>query len=456
MSSGADMLAEAERLFESGQADEARERLQKLLPMAHGDTWLEGQVLSDLAVIATHAGERDEASHLASQALERCPGHLPAIEVLAYCEHSGEPGTVGHAAAAISPKRLLYVVNHRTLTKAEVPIFRELGYEVLIPKVIPSDDPIFRSGEVTYEYDESLSCSAASLAVLNSHDFYRDSWSPTVKMILNREFAVVVVALSAYLAPLSEAIMNFDGLVVARAFGREYPCRYTDFFGEPSRFPLLSAIESLGDRFVFGQGYDNLAEIEATPLRARGHTITLPLPTRIFEREGSWVGDGTAAIFICPGILDHGYYRERYDEIKGDFGDLPHAIFGRQATPLADPSVLPYLTDEALVALYAEAPVFVYPSREPRHVHYSPIEAMVVGTPVLYRRGALLDTLAGGADNPGACVDTDEMRAKARALLGGDRRLAAAIRDAQDPIVGTFSIERAGTQWADVLAGAGN
>jgi hypothetical protein len=270
-------------------------------------------------------------------------------------------------------------------------------------------------------------------------------------MIVNREFDVVVVALSAYLTPLAEAITNFAGLVVARAFGREHPYRYTDHFTEQSRLSLLAAMEDLGDRFVFGQGYDNLAEIENAPLRTRRHTITVPLPERIFEAGDTWTGDGTAAIFICPGILDHVYYRERYDEIKRDFGDLPHAIFGRQATPVADPNVLPYLTDAGLGELYAQAPVFVYPSREARHVHYSPIEAMVVGTPVLYRRGALLDVLADGADNPGACADTDDMRMKARALLGGDRRLAAAIKASQAPIVAKLSVELAGRQWADVL-----
>lgn len=449
----ANRLAEAERLFERGLVDEARERFEVILSGAGGDTWLQGQVLGDLAVMAIYAGEHARAADLATQALERCPDHLPALEVVAYSEHARQPGDSSATAdAPARPKRLLYNVNHRTLSQAEIPIFRELGYEVFIPKVVPDEDPEFRSHELTYEHDASLTCSAATLAVLNAHDFYRASWTPTVKLIVNQEFDVVVVALSAYLTPLAEAVTNFDGRVVARAFGREHPYRYTDHFTDQGRIQLLSAMEGMGNRFVFGQGYDNLAEIEAAPLRARRHTITVPLPERIFDREGTWTGEGTAAIFICPGILDHVYYRERYDEIKRDFGDLPHAIFGRQATPVSDPNVLPYLSDAGLSDLYAHAPVFVYPSREPRHVHYSPIEAMVIGTPVLYRRGALIDALAEGADNPGACADTDELRAKARALMAGDQRLAASIRAAQGPIVAKLSVELAARQWADVLA----
>jgi predicted Zn-dependent protease len=72
MPSAAAMLAEAERLFECGRVDEARERFESLLSSADGDPWLEAQVLGDLAVMATYAGERAQAADLASQAP---PGH---------------------------------------------------------------------------------------------------------------------------------------------------------------------------------------------------------------------------------------------------------------------------------------------------------------------------------------------------------------------------------------------
>jgi glycosyltransferase involved in cell wall biosynthesis len=155
-----------------------------------------------------------------------------------------------------------------------------------------------------------------------------------------------------------------------------------------------------------------------------------------------------------PGDRGVPYYREIYDGIKRDFGDLPHVIFGRQTTPFADPAVLPYLTESGLYELYARAPAFVYPSAEPRHVHYSPVEAMVVGAPVLYRRGALLDGLAGEL-LPGACTGAGEMRAKAEALLAGDPAPAADIRASQPQIVDAFSIELAQRQWRGALDGVG-
>jgi glycosyltransferase involved in cell wall biosynthesis len=102
--------------------------------------------------------------------------------------------------------------------------------------------------------------------------------------------------------------------------------------------------------------------------------------------------------------------------------------------------------------LYAAAPVFVYPSSEPRHLHYSPLEAMVIGTPVVYRQGSLLDQIAGKR-LPGACADDEEMRSLARRLLAGDRALAEQVRAAQGPILEAFSADLARRQWQSVYEG---
>jgi hypothetical protein len=353
--------------------------------------------------------------------------------------------------AASAPRRLLWVVNHKTLLPAEVPILRSLGWEVFIPKVVPDHDPGFRSAAVAYDYDAGLGLPDTALQVLNRHDFYERSWSPTVAGIVNTQFQVVVTHLSYYVTPLAEAARKFPGRIIARAFGREAPRTYTEFATLRSCPTLLSDLKAVGERFTFGQGYDNLAEIEAPELRDRAHTITVPLPADIFRHRGRWRGGGPSAVFLCPSIAPGNYYGTIYEGIKRDFGGLPHVIFGRQNIELPDPAVLPYLTEAELVELYATAPVFCYPHTEPRHIHYSPLEAVVVGTPTLYLRGALMDMLAEGADLPAACADTAEMAAKARRLIEGDAGLAEAIRATQGRVLDAFDAGLARRQWAAAL-----
>ena len=345
----------------------------------------------------------------------------------------------------------MWVVNHRTLLPAEVPILRSLGWEVFVAKIVPDHDPGFRSSGVAYDYDADLSLPGTALQVLNRHDFYERSWSPTVTGIINTYFQAFVTQLTWYVTPLSEAARKFPGRIIVRAFGRETPRTYTEYATSELYPTLLSDVRSLGERFTFGQGYDNLAEIEAPELRDRARTIAVPLPASFFEHRDQWRGGGSHAVFLCPAIAPGTYYGDIYERIKHYFGGLPHVIFGRQNAEIPDPAVLPYLTDAELVELYRTAPVFCYPQTEPRHIHYSPLEAVVVGTPTLYLRGALMDTLLARADLPGACADAAEMAAKARRLIEGDVGLAEAIRATQGRVLDTFDADLARRQWASVL-----
>ncbi|MDX6572859.1 MAG: hypothetical protein QOC86_2015, partial [Gaiellales bacterium] len=275
-----------------------------------------------------------------------------------------------------SKRRLLWIVNHQTLMAAEVPILRSLGWEVFIPKLVP-DDVSYRSAGVSSEWDASLTLPPTALDVLNLQNFYQHPWSPTLESIIDEHFDTLATTMSHYTMPLSEAARKFKGTVVARVFGREHPERYSEWPKSTRRPGVLSELAAIGERFVFGQSYENLAEIEDEPLRSRAHTITVPLPPALYARAGSWRGDGSHALFLCPAINDTGYYANVYRGIKRVFGDLPHRIFGKQFGEISDPAVLPFQSDDELIELYAAAPVFVYPSSEPRHLHYSPLEAMV-------------------------------------------------------------------------------
>lgn len=356
-----------------------------------------------------------------------------------------------HTRGQARRKRLLWIVHHRTLMAAEVPILESLGYDVFVPRIALELDPAVDRAIANRRQGRGLD--AADVDALHGHDFYRDAWAPALADMLNARFDALVVTCSGFTAPITEAVRHFDGQIVARAFGREHPRRYSAFFVDSEGAADLARIDTLGDRFVFGQAFRNLADVEAPSFASRARTIAPPLAGWVYERSDDWRGRSGRALFACARIRKEGYYRDVYEAIKRDFGDLHHEILGPQIEPVEDPTVLGYLSDDALLDRFADAAVFVYPSSEPRHLHYSPIEAMVVGAPVLYRRDALIGRLLGGADLPGACEDTLEMRAKASALVTGDRDLATAIRAAQGVVVDHFSSDLARRQWSAALSG---
>src|SRR5690242_12203329 len=98
--------------------------------------------------------------------------------------------------------RLIWVVNHKTLLAAEVPILQSLGYSVFIPKIVPND-VAHRSAAVEYNHDAGLQIPESALEILNLHRFYESEWSSTLTLILNRYFDILIAAVTAYIAPIA-------------------------------------------------------------------------------------------------------------------------------------------------------------------------------------------------------------------------------------------------------------
>jgi hypothetical protein len=67
-------------------------------------------------------------------------------------------------------KRVLWLLNHKTLMPYEAKLLCDLGFEVFTPKVIPESSS-FRSNLVDYRYDASLSLPKRVLDRLNTFNF---------------------------------------------------------------------------------------------------------------------------------------------------------------------------------------------------------------------------------------------------------------------------------------------
>lgn len=345
------------------------------------------------------------------------------------------------------PVQVLWLLSHMVLLPAEVLLLKSLGVAVWVPKLVPSGPQ--SSGTITpTEYDADLELPVGAVDALNAHNFYEHGWTSEIEAIVNSHFDIVVT--SVYPVPLVEAVRRFRGTVIARVFGRAGSDSYTKLFSEYDP-RLLADIRVMGERFVFGQAHSQVSGIEDNILRTRAATLPLGVSERLWNVSGTWTGGGDrSALLYAPYINDHRYYRERYEEAKSLFATTPHVMFGRQMRSPEDTSVLSNLSEVELVQLYQRSPVFAYNSVEPRYLHYAPIEAMVVGTPVLYRAGSALDLLARDM-SPGRCTTGEEIVHKARLILGGDAALTSAVRASQRAVVDNFSKRAAAHQWAKVL-----
>lgn len=336
-------------------------------------------------------------------------------------------------------KRILWLYNHNTLMKSEVKLLLELGYEVYAPKIPPFDVSI----AVDWELDKNLSVPQNEIDVLNQVDFYTEKIPMDAMRVMNEYFDMVIMGV--FIEPLKSIILNYKGIIIFHPFGLENGMSYTGIIESQAGRWLLREIEKLGTRFWFGQSYDNLSDIECTFFKERA--VFLPIGLLDSNITDEWTGERKKMLFICPRIRTNPYYKNIYDEFKKNMGDIPHSIGGAQQLKVEDDdTVLGYLPQDEYEKLYPSHSVMFYHSREERHVHYHPFEAIKCGLPLVYMSGGLLDHL-GGKNLPGRCETIKEARRKCKRIIAGDEKLANKIRKSQEVLLAPLSYDFCKSQW---------
>lgn len=336
-------------------------------------------------------------------------------------------------------KRILWLYNHVTLIKSEVPILRDLGYEVYIPKVIPFDVSV----AVDWEADQLLSIPGEAIDILNKVDFYDSAIPQNALDIMNEYFDIALFGV--FVEPLKSLVCGYKGILLFHPFGLEDGMSYTKLLQHYAGTWLLKEIEKLGTRFWFGQSYENLYEIECEYFKKR--SIDLPIGLKDITIQDDWTGKRKKVLFVCPRIKISPYYEKIYKDFKKEFRNIPHSIGGAQPIPVeGDDSVLGFLPLKEFEELYPSHSVMFYHSTNKRHIHYHPFEGIKRGLPLIFMAGGLMDEL-GGKDLPGRCKTIAEAKRKCRRILNGDIRYADWIRKTQAVLLEPMSYEACKSKW---------
>lgn len=342
-------------------------------------------------------------------------------------------------------RRILWLLNHKTLMKFEVKLLRDLGYEVYIPKVVPFDVSV----GVDWESDNLLTIEKRDLDVLNQFDFYETRMTEEIVRIINQYFDI---AMFIHLPVMIESLVDFfQGVLVLRAYGRyKITGTYTDVILHELGISYLCKIQKLGKRFVFGESYKGISEMECDFFRDHTQYMPIGLPDcTVYDR---WTGKKKKVLFICPRISISPMYKSIYEDFKKNFSKIPHSIGGVQPIPLEnDPTILGYLPQEEYEEMYPSHTCLFYESTEENQLTYPPLEAVRCGLPLIFMAGGMLDQL-GGRELIGRCKNIKEARQKMQRLIKGDRVLAEKIRESQGVLLHKFSYEFCQNKWEKAMS----
>ena len=337
-------------------------------------------------------------------------------------------------------KRILWLFGHTSLRNFEAPLLIDMGYEVYCPKIFDVEYGD-RSASISYEYDKSLTIPLDIVEKLNSTNFFKKI-DKEILDIVNRYFDIVFCMVTE--EPLRSMIYGYYGVIVLHVFGIPDGLDYTNVVSDLVGLQGLNQISKLGNRFWFSQTYDNLDEIEGDFFKRR--SIYMPIGNAGVLKE-KWTGGDERFLFIGAKIKTNAYYKKVYDDFKASFGDMPHLIGGGQLIPVDnDKNVLGFLPKEQYVYNMTHLCAMYYHSRNSRHLHYHPIEAIEYGMPLIFMSGGLLDHL-GGKKLPGRCKTISEARNKLKRLSQGDKRLIKKITESQKVLLEPFKMEYCRPFW---------
>ncbi|QCT04496.1 putative glycosytransferase [Paenibacillus algicola] len=333
-------------------------------------------------------------------------------------------------------KRVLWILNHETLSKFELPLLQELGVEIYTPKKVPIEI-LKASGSITYDYDHTLSIPKDAIKQLNEFNFYDHFEMPlNIKSILNQYFDLAFVMFDFY--AINKVVNNFNGVILTRAFGLGKDNSYVDITKQVLGDNFLYRLEEIKDRYWFSQCYDNISDNESGIYKERSLFLPLGLPSEFYSIKNEWVGNREKLLFFCSRIKGYEESEKIYKEFKENFKTFDYIIAGNQPVPVNDSRVTGFLEREELNNLFKECKVMFYHSTYPRHVHYHPLEAMIAGMPVVYLEGGLLSTL-GNERQAGRCTDVAEAKRKINRIMSGDEVLISKICEDQKSILYKFS-----------------
>jgi glycosyltransferase involved in cell wall biosynthesis len=341
------------------------------------------------------------------------------------------------------PLRVMWLLNHTTARKFEIPMLKRIGVrEIFLPK-IGSSDPSFRSSSVDWSEDENLTIPKEDLAVLNAANWYGDPGADAWR-IADQNFDVIffIVLNTDFIKSMGR---HFRGAKIWRVYGVEDPPKtysrvltYLEYREGPAW--SSRAVRNLW----FGQAYSHLADVEPPWLAERAVYLPAGLPDT--EIRDQWRGGDKRIFFVCPDLAFNPYYQNAYRDFKSTFAGIPYVVAGAQPVSVEDDHVLGYQPHDQHQLNMREFAVMYYPSTELNHVHYHPFEAVRAGMPLVFLAGGLLDKL-GGAALPGSAKNPEEARKKIERILGGDRDLIQRIRDTQKRLLATMTAEHCEPAW---------
>jgi glycosyltransferase involved in cell wall biosynthesis len=280
-------------------------------------------------------------------------------------------------------RRIFWLGMHKILVQTELKRLRNLGYEVFYPPYL--SNVVDQSADLNWDASQETTLPREMFLKLAETNFFYASISDEIYRILNEYFSTVIVTIAP---PWLETIMRgFNGKVIYRVYGQTHSQSV-----EVKNRGLMHKVS--GNRnFIFMPHAAEAVEAEEPWIRQNERIAPYCLTDDIFGYQDSWnienAIDGEVAL-TCPNIANK-FFNEHYVFLKAHYTSDYFRMYGVQTSVVNDKMVVGTLPRHEQMQHWTKIAAYVYTYTDPRVCYLPPIECMVIGVPVLFVRGSLLD-----------------------------------------------------------------
>ena len=320
---------------------------------------------------------------------------------------------------------ILYLINHKTLTDFEIPLLLNKGYGVLINKKYDSlsvNDSL-NNEQNNFFYDNFLKLEPYEIKLFNEINWFNNNiiLSEEILEILNNKFKIIFITLLTNGSLLKQLKLNFKGKIYYRFFGREKTLKYDSLI---NKHPFT---DNIG--YIFS--YNEILEFEKDFFSAKNsHFIPLGLSNVFVSKYlNTWKYEDNKICFVCSKIGKCNYYTDIYKTFINNFNMYEYKILGKN-NKIIDNNIFNGLDDNEYYSEIKKSKLMYYHGIEPRHLHYHPLEAIIIGIPIIFHRKSLLSIYLN--ESPGKASSIEEAKNKIEKILNNDLEFINEIINVQN------------------------
>jgi len=330
-----------------------------------------------------------------------------------------------------------------TTTTNQIPLLKALGYEVYFAKGLPDGvEPRRYYPETWNRHDQGLTLPAKDIAFLNSVNFYKTPvWSERLSRVVHKSFDFVIT--SAYREVVENFLTQSTLPVGIRVFGLTGNNSYSDWF-DANTSKLILQNKS---RCYFLAAYDHIVHVEVD-FKDMFYFAPITCEPMDSHYAPRLVTD-KALLFRCSDcVLNQTAKATKFLEAFEGSG-LDFYVYSTDKSKFNDPRNLGVLTPERMKRLFSSLSAMFYDSQDPRHLHYSPLEAMWAQMPVVFLEEGMLGSLL--PYSPAKSANVEEAKEILRRLAKGDSGLEREIVWHQNALLQKMRNRNNKQEWSVLL-----